>query len=906
MKPETCWFGARLLHLLLLQAAWAVPMTLLCFVHGAAALTPVNLRTESLRQPLGLDVLHPAFSWNFVAGGRAQMQTAYQIQVASSVEALRAGIATVWDSGKVNSNQNFEIPYVGPEMVSEGRYYWRVKVWDQDGEASDWSHDEWWQMGLLHAADWKGKWIGASRDSVCPLLRHEFLVSKKIKRATAYVFGFGFYELHLNGAKVGNNVLAPVNSNYNKSLYYDTYDVTSLIKQGGNAAGLWLGNGYDGKFSQYGFRWMTAKQAILQVDIEYMDRSRSRIVTDGSWKVAESPILFNSIYNGETYDARQEKDGWDRYGYDDHTWQSAQLIPSPTVFLRSRQMPPLEVRTTLRPRAMHNTKVGTFVFDLGQNIAGWVRLRVRGVAGTKILIRFAEDLLPDGTLDITTNQGARANDTFILKGTGVEVYEPRFTYHGFRYVEVSGFPGIPTLESLEGRVVHAAVDSVGHFRSSNRLLNEIHRNLQWGVENNLMGIPTDNPVRNERTPCQMDSMAVEETAIYNFDMDNYYVKWLQDIEGGRDAPNWSADQVFLAMLLYKHYGNRRILEESYENSKQLIDAFATQASKPHPWSGEGAFGDWCPPWQGGSYKECFSEGTVVNTAIYYRSTRLVSEIAEILGKTSDALAYESQAEAIKREFNARYYDAATHTYESGRQVTSILPLAFGMVPPSQESAAANALLDRLAEKDHEHLDTGIFGTRYLFDVLIDNGLVDAAYKTLNQTTYPSYGYQISLGATTTWEQWAPRGAMESHDHAMFAGPDSTFYSRLAGIQPARPGYKEILIRPVFPKGLISITSSLHTVMGEIVSNWRVRNGLIQEVTIPPNATAVVYVPTTDAEQVRESGLPVSQAKGVRLLRMENGYTLFLVGSGSYRFNVSAKGLNANAGQNEPFQSDLSF
>ena len=858
------------------------------------ALTPTNLRTESSVNPQGLDVLHPTLSWNFVASGRAQMQTAYQIQVASSAEALEAGILNVWDSGKVVSSQNFEIPYTGPEMVSEGRYFWRLRVWDQDDEASVWSHNEWWQMGLLHAADWKGNWIGTSGDSACPLLRHEFLVSGKIKRATAYVFGFGFYELHLNGAKVGDNVLAPVNSNYNKSLYYDTYDVTSLIMQGGNAAGLWLGNGYDREFSEYGFRWMNAKQAIFEVDIEYLDGTRSRIVTDGSWKVAESPILSNSIYDGETYDARQEKDGWDQYGYDDHAWQPAQLMSAPAGVLRSRQMPPLKIRTTLRPRAMHQTKAGTFVFDLGQNIAGWVRLRARGAAGTKIVMRHAEDLLPDGTLDMTTNRAARATDTFILKGTGIEVYEPRFTYHGFRYVEVSGFPGLPTLDSLEGRVIHAAFDSVGHFRSSNPLLNKIHRNLQWSVVNNLMGIPTDNPVRNERTPCQMDSMAVEETAIYNFDMDNYYVKWLQDIEGRRDAPNWSGDQVFLAMLLYKHYGNRRILEESYENSKQLIDAFAAQGREPNPWSGEGAFGDWCPPGQSGSYKECFSEGEIVNTTIYYRATRLVSEMAEILGNASDATAYKSRAESIVREFNARHYDAATYTYESGRQVTSILPLAFGMVPPGQESAVANALLDRLTMKDHGHLDTGIFGTRYLFDVLIDNGFVDAAYKALNQTTYPSYGHQISLGATTTWEQWVLRGSMESHAHAMFAGPDSTFYSRLAGIQPAQPGYKEILIRPTFPKGLVSVTSSLHTVMGEIVSNWKVQNGLIQEVTIPPNATAVVYVPTIDADEIRESGRPVSQAKGVRLLRVENGYTLLSVGSGSYHFIVPAKKFNAYA------------
>jgi alpha-L-rhamnosidase len=350
--------------------------------------------------------------------------------------------------------------------------------------------------------------------------------------------------------------------------------------------------------------------------------------------------------------------------------------------------------------------------------------------------------------------------------------------------------------------------------------------------------------------------------------------------------------VFLAWLLYQHYGNRRILEENYENSRQLVDAFATQASKPDPWAG--AFGDWCPPGQSGHYETCFSEGEIVNTSIYYRATRLVSQMAAILGKTSDALAYQERAESIRREFNARHFKEANHCFGSGRQVTSVLPLAFDMVPSDQQPAVANALMERLMGRDHEHLDTGIFGTRYLFDVLIDNGFVDAAYQALTQTTYPSYGHQISLGATTTWEQWHFTGGMEDHDHAMFAGPGSTFYSRLGGIRPAQPGYKEILIRPAFPKGLTSVTSSLHTVMGEIVANWKVQDGLTQEITIPPNATAIVYVPAIDVGQVTESGRPATQAVGIHFLRLENGNALFSVGSGSYRFAVPARGLNAHA------------
>jgi alpha-L-rhamnosidase len=367
-------------------------------------------------------------------------------------------------------------------------------------------------------------------------------------------------------------------------------------------------------------------------------------------------------------------------------------------------------------------------------------------------------------------------------------------------------------------------------------------------------------------------------------MNNYYTKWLRDIEGGRNDPDWSADQAFLVWLLYQQYGNRRVIEENYENSRQLIDAFAKQAGNPHPWSH--GLGDWCPPWGSGKVPDCSSEGEIVNTSVYYRSTVLVAQMAEVLGKTADAQACRRQAEAIRSNFDASAFDTGAHCYGSGRQVTSIMPLAVDLVPSDQKSAVVNALVERLRGKDREHLDTGIFGTRYLFDVLIDNGFADAAYTVWNQTTYPSYGEQIAMGATTTWEQWHFKGGMETHDHAMFAGPDSTFYSRLAGIRPAQPGYKEFLIRPAYPRGLTSVTCSLATVMGDIVSNWKVQDGLTQEITVPPNATAIVYVPAIDVNQVKESGRPAAQAEGVHFMRREGGYAIYSVGSGSYRFTTT--------------------
>jgi alpha-L-rhamnosidase len=378
----------------------------------------------------------------------------------------------------------------------------------------------------------------------------------------------------------------------------------------------------------------------------------------------------------------------------------------------------------------------------------------------------------------------------------------------------------------------------------------------------------------------------EEAAIYDFDMSAFYPKWVRDIEGSRADPNWSGDQIIAPMLLYKYYGDERVLEENYPNAKALVDTFTKRARETPSWA-SGAYGDWCPPGQDGSFEGCFSEGQLVNAAIYYQTAETVARMASITGRTADAATYTALAKDIQKHFNAQYFHADTHTYESGRQTSLILPLAFKMVPEGQTSAVADALVKLLDGKDRHHLDTGIFGTKYLADVLIDNGYVDAAYDVFNQTTYPSYGDQIKQGATTTWEQWARSGRMESHDHAMFAGPESTFYSRFAGIRPAEPGYKQILIQPAFPKDLASVQCSLETMMGKVVSNWKRDGGITEEIQIPANSTAIVILPGTDLSRVTESDRPVLQAPGVHFKNFQEGSSVFLVESGSYRFKIPA-------------------
>ena len=868
-----------------LRSPAALAVALLAAPALAGALTVESPKIEYMTQPLGIETTQPRFSWTLASTERAQEQSAYEIQVASSRERLESGASDVWASGRVASAETFGLGYNGPPLASGDRYHWRVRVWDGRDRVSDWSDPAWWQMGLLHESDRQARWIAAADDETSPRLRREFSIAQPVVQATAYAYAVGWYELRLNGQKVGDRVLTPVNSNYSKGLFYDVYDVTEQIRSRDNAVGIWLGGGYNQNYSKYGYRWAQPPAAWVQIELRFADGSRRVIASDERWKASASPIVANHIYDGETYDARREQEGWDRPGFADAGWTPVVEREVVAGGLKASLMPPMKITRELRPVSVTEVRPQVFVFDFGQNIAGWVRLRVAGDRGARVVLRHAENVHGDGTLDVATNRKARATDTYVLRGGGMETYEPRFTYHGFRYVEVTGFPGRPTLESVTACAVSSAVEETGTFTSSDPLLNRIQQNFLWSIRNNLMGIPTDTAVRDERTPCQMDSLAVEETAIANFDLLQYYAKWLEDIRGdGGMPPNWTGDQVVLADLLYRHYGDRRLLESHFENMEQRCAGYLRQMEAGNRWAD--GFGDWAPPHQSGDYETSFSEGEIVNTAFFHRVATITAETAEILGLADKAEQYRALAERLAREFNERHFNPGTFTYGSGRQVTSILPLAFGLVPEEARRDVARALHERVMGRDRGHLDTGIFGTRYLFDVLIDHGYADSAYAVLGQRTYPSFGYQIALGATTTWEQWSYRGGMQSHNHAMFAGPGSTFYSRFAGLRPAAPGYRRMVIRPVSPAGLVQVDASMRTASGWVRSAWRRHEGYAHRVILPPNTRAEVHVPAPDVAAVRESGRPAREAEGVRFLRMEADRAVFEVGSGNYVFTVA--------------------
>lgn len=897
-KLRTCLRGLAVLSLL--AASLTLPRT--ASALAAAELSVAGLQVDYATNPLGTDDTRPSLSWKLTSSVNGERQTAYRVIVASGMTQLDAGIGDVWDSGKVTTSDSIAIAYGGPTPQATATYHWKVQVWDANGTVSAWSPAAQWEMGLLTDQDWNGaQWISPSATGTgARRLRKAFTVdaAKTVTRARAYVLGLGFYELRLNGAKVGDQVLAPASTPYDRRALYITYDVTGALRPGANAAGLWLGNGYGPTFSQYGFRWTGPKQARLLLDVRYADGTRQTMTTDGSWKSSTGPITANDIYGGETYDARQEQNGWDQPGYDESGWQPVVGAAAPAGRLAAHTMPPLRVTNTLTPVKLTQPKPGVYIYDFGQNIAGWQRLRVQGPAGTSVRMRTAEEIAADGTLDTTTNRNAAATDTYTLAGTGTtETYEPRFTYHGFRYVEVTGYPQTPTLTSLDARVVHADVASTGSFSSSDSLLNQIWRNNRWTILNNSMSTPTDTPVRDERTPPGMDVQAYQDASTTEFAMDPYYVNYLRDLPpgtalpsdgGNAQQPDMGGAGVTLAWTLYQQYGDRATLAASYPAMKAFVDTNAANVPG-YIWST--GFGDWCPPdlsanANGGmgnpSAGACTSEVPIVNTALSYLQAVDVAKAAAALGQTADAAHFNQLADAIKQAFNTRFRNADGAGYGDGRQTTSVLPLAFGMVPTQDVTTVGTRLVDTIMNKNGGHLDTGIFGTRYLMDALAAVGRTDVAMTILDQTTYPGFGFEIGKGATTSWEEWTYYSSMETHDHAMFAGINASLYTRLGGIQPTGPGYSTVTIAPQIPPGLQRVSAAVDTVRGSVASSWTVTGQqLVLDVTIPVGTVATVRVPNFGQGQAT-----VSPAGGATQIAATGTETSYTVGSGTWHFTGS--------------------
>ena len=677
----------------------------------------------------------------------------------------------------------------------------------------------------------------------CPRFRKTFgLKPGEIAWATASVCGKGLYEFWMNGVKADpRRMLAPANLS-RRGLAFDTYDVTELVKPGvRNTVGLWLAPGYSDDFSRYGAIWAGPKRTILHLAIGYADGSRETIVTDGSWEwTPKSPITYASIYHGERYDASLEDPKWCTPEGTREGWLAVKTLPDNCGNLLANSTPPVRLGEPLKPIRITEPKPGVFVADFGQNRAGVVELRVKGPKGTKIRLHTSEIMGKDGMIDPWTNRAAQSLDEFTLAGTGaVERYLPRFTYHGFHYVEITGWPGRPTAEDLTAWAVHADLERTATFECSDPTLMKLFNAATWSMLSNFMNNPTDCPMRDERTPCAMDSQAHEDAACQFFDMERYYEKWLDDQGVGGPDPDWCGDAQTLIMRQWRHYGNRRQLAARYGDLKTAVEK--VYARFPDGYCKDG-FGDWVAP-NDGTWNGYHNDVALVNTALFATMISNVVEAAEALGNGKDRATYAVKYEAQKRLFETRFRNPGEVTYGDRSQATSVLPLAFGLVPEADRKAVLAQLVERITGKDRTRFDTGIFGTRYIGDVLLDEGEWNLFLGLFTQREFPSFGFMFENGGTTLWEQWTVKCGMNSHNHAMFSGGASCLLSHLAGIRAEKPGYRELLIKPAFPDGLDHLTATRVTPYGTVRVAWRRMNGKVRiQVNTPPYVKARIEVP----------------------------------------------------------------
>ncbi len=1042
--------------------------------RAASPIRVTGLRCEYAVNPIGLDETAPRLSWILESSVRNQGQTAYQIRAASSVEKLRAGQADMWDSGRVGSGQSIQVVYAGKTLSSRMRCHWQVRVWDRDGEPSEYSAPAYWEMGLLEPRDWQARWIGhgpigadadgwrsarwiwypegnpaaeapraerhfrrgfvlpaqarirqatlrmsaddqfevflngqaagrssgqkdawraltvldvtrhlrpgsnllavavtnqgsaagllarltvdlESGDAVtlategswraanrraegwelagfddrswpaaqevaaagegpwkaleltsmgpAPFLRRTFRVRPDIQQARLYATALGVYECYLNGKRVGEDVFNPGWTDYHRRVQYHTYDVTSLLAPGDNAIGVILGDGWYAGYVGLGGRnrYGQSPVAAAQLEVLYADGSRESVSTDGSWKAAEGPIRQSDMLMGEIYDARLEMPGWDRAGFDDAGWKPVierEIAVSRVAAVDepARKTEELETREVTEPGR------GVFVFDLGQNMVGWARLKGRAPAGTTVTLRFAEMLNPDGTIYTTNLRGARCTDQYVFKGGGEEVYEPRFTFHGFRYVEMTGYPGRPEAEAITGVVVHSDTPAAGTFACSHAGLNQLQSNIRWGQRGNFLSVPTDCPQRDERLGWMGDAQIFIRTATFNMDVARFFTKWCQDVEdaqrpdgaftdvspavaAGAGTAAWGDAGVICPWTVYRVYGDTRILERRFESGARWIE-YMRKNSRELLRPAQG-YGDWLS-------LQADTPKDLLATAYFAGSTRVMSSMARVLGREEDARKYASLYDEIRRAF-IRAYWGADGRLKGDTQTAYVLALYFGLLSEDRTETAVRRLVGDI-EARGGHLSTGFVGTGHLMPVLAAAGQWDAAYRLLTTETYPSWLFSVNQGATTIWERWdgwtPDRGfqdpGMNSFNHYSFGAVGAWMYEVVGGIglDPSAPAFKHFLVRPRPGGGLTWARAEFISMHGKIVSDWKIEGGRFHlRVVVPANTMATIFVPSLEIDAIREENRPVAESGDLQYLGSVEGASAFLAGSGEYRFTA---------------------
>ncbi len=853
-------------------------------------LTIANLRIEHLRpaDSLGVGFRQPRLSWQIVAAAQNWRQAAYEVEQQAADGSADDGQRLT--TGRITSDRSVLVDWPFAPLGAREQVVLRVRVWGEDGSASDWSDPLVFETGLLDPADWSAHFITPDWDedtsvaNPAPYLRREFVVSGPVQSARLYITALGVYEAEINGARVGDHVLAPGWTAYDARLRYQTFDVTDLLQVGPNALGAVLGDGwFRGRIGFGGGRrniWGERLALLAQLEITYSDGSVDRIVTDETWSAAIGPLLLNSIYDGETYDARRDLEGWSAAGFDDSAWRGVRSVAWNLETVVAPVGPPVRRTAEISPVAVMQSPTGGTLLDFGQNLVGRLRITVSGPAGQVITLRHAE-VLEGGELGTRPLRLAEATDRYTLKGAGVEVWEPRFTFHGFRYVELDGWPGELNPADITAVVLHSDMERAGWFECSDPLLNRLHENVLWGMRGNFLDVPTDCPQRDERLGWTGDLQVFAPTACFLYDAGGFLQSWLADLAAEQRkaggivplvVPNaldepmataaWSDAATIVPSVLYQRYGDSGILADQFESMKAWVDHVAALAGPRRLWDRGFQLGDWldptAPPDKPGQAR---ADKRIVATAYFARSAELVGRAAEVLGRAEDAEHYLALATEIRAAFAHEYVTPAGRLM-SDAETAYALAIEFDLLPTAEQRRTAGDRLAELVMEGGYRIRTGFVGTPLICDALAHTGHIDGAFRLLMQTECPSWLYPVTMGATTIWERWDSMlpdgsingGEMTSFNHYALGAVGDWMQRTIGGLAPAEPGYRKLAIHPQPGGGLTHARASLQTPYGPAECAWTAADGSL-EVTavVPPNTSAVVTLPGADTPRAVGSG-----------------------------------------------------
>ena len=912
-------------------------------------------RVEYKENPF-IDVPVPRFSWILKDEVRGQYQTAYQILVASAIDLLEPGRADAWDSEKTESGRMAQVTYAGKTLVPTKKYYWKVRCWDRDGMAGTWTKPATFEMGLMDPDNWQAGWIGHDLTHLgkgpvyhlppAPYLRKEIELKGGIERARLYVTALGLVEFRINGEKVGKDYLNPGWTDYHERVHYQAYDVTNQLREGSNALASILSYGWYSGYVGYallvgmpkvkGF-YGDVPKLLAQLEVVYKSGEKEYFLTDGSWKASVGPLLESDLLNGETYDARKELTGWDQAGYDDSLWVPATAYPSPDIDIHLHPGMPIRVLQSIIPAGITERPEGC-IFDMGQNFAGIIELKVRGKTGDSIVVKYGEMLHPDGRLMTENLRMARATDTYILKGDpDGETWQPRFTFHGFRYVQLSGIRGEPDPGMVTGLVLSSDLPATGTFETGNDMVNQLYSNINWTQLANFLDVPTDCPQRDERLGWTGDAQIYIKSATLNRDVASFFTKWITDLnddQWGTGAfpnfaptpyirlkydfsPGWTEAGIICPYNIFKSYGDTRIIEHSWPNMEKFMDFYEKRSGGNYVFE-EGSFEDIIPH---GGFGDWLSIGKktppdMIATMYYGFCAQLMQEMAEAMGMDERAMHYRDVFERVIEGLMSHYtdpdgkftcneaaYGKATQYVDGELGFTGHTQTAYAnaiymnFYTPAEEMKAGDYLVDLIRQNDGK-LSTGFLGAKPLLPALSRTGHSDVAYDLFLQTTYPSWGFEVVNGATTIWERWNSytleegfggerNASMNSFSHYAFGAICEWMFGHAAGIRTVSPGFRDVKIRPEPDRRLGYLKASYQSISGKIVSDWAFDGDrLTMEVEIPVNVSANIYVPAASLENIREGDVPAGEAAGLEYMGMEDGYAWFEAGSGRYSFTVT--------------------